>query len=916
MTPTPVHIVSHTHWDREWYLTREQFRLRLVGLIDRALRLLEADPRFRCFHLDGQTIVVEDYLEIRPEQAERLTAHVTSGRVLVGPWYVMPDEFLVSGESLVRNFAIGHRIAARCGAVMPVGYLPDLFGHVAQMPQILTGLGLDNAILWRGFGGQRAEYWWEGLDGSRVLMVHLPPEGYCNAVRVLLVANAMLDRARAAIERERARSRVGQVLLMSGVDHVEPHPALPDLAARLSELPGIRARISSLPEYVEAVRSAVRSRDGDELDVIRGELRRGEDYAPLLPGILSARLYLKRANARVQTLLERWAEPASLYAWLLNGEYPAGALAYAWKTLIQNHAHDSICGCSIDAVHEENMTRFARAGQVAEALADRALSSVARAVAPPPPGAVRGVVINSDATVVRGVVEGVINLHLESAEPWRTVDAEALDEPVRFFPRDTTVTGVRDPSGQPVPFQILSAEDALVHVMSRYETPWAIHARRLRVVWWADEVPPCGYAAYDLPLGDAVAERLAPAPRGAAAAPGELVVGERSAENAFVRITVRDDGTVDVEDKGTGGLLRGCGALEDVGDVGDEYTYCPPASDRRVTNADARPARITRIDHGPLRATFRIELSLPLPGAAVPDRTRRGDELVSLPVTLLVSLDAGSSRVTWSATIENTARDHRLRAVFPIGATAQEVRVETAFAVLTRPARRAVGGTPRVEAPVNAQPFVSFVDVGDAHRGVTLFAHGLTEYEVTADRQHVELTIVRAVGDLSRGDLGTRPAGHAGPALPTPGAQCLGRHEVRFAIEPRATPPPEATLVCCAHAFVAPPRVVGAQGAGRLPPRFSFLRVEGAVALSALKKAADRDSVVLRVFNPGGTEARATITACVPIAQAFALDLLERRQSGLPVADGRVAVALPAFRIQTIELVPAGQIDPSTAISA
>ncbi len=217
-----IHVVSHTHWDREWYLTYEQFRMRLVGLIDRLLDLLDEEPDYKHFHLDGQTIVLEDYLEIRPEQESRLRRAIESGRILIGPWYVMPDEFLVSGESLVRNLARGYRISRQFGTPMPVGYLPDLFGHVAQMPQIWRQFGLDNTILWRGFGGTRAEYWWQAPDGSRVLMLHLPPEGYCNATRVVFDPEAMMTRAATAVDYERARTAVGEALLMNGVDHVEP----------------------------------------------------------------------------------------------------------------------------------------------------------------------------------------------------------------------------------------------------------------------------------------------------------------------------------------------------------------------------------------------------------------------------------------------------------------------------------------------------------------------------------------------------------------------------------------------------------------------------------------------------------------------------------------------------------------------
>jgi alpha-mannosidase len=280
-----IHIISHTHWDREWYLTYEQFRLRLVGLIDRLLDLLESQPDFEFFHLDGQTIVLEDYLELRPHNEPRLRRLIAAGRILVGPWYDMPDEFLVSGESIVRNLARGHRLARRFGTPMPVGYLPDLFGHVAQMPQILRNFALDNAILWRGFGGPRAEYWWEAPDGSRVLMMHLPPEGYCNATRVHLKPESMLERTRSAIEREAARTSVGEVLLMNGVDHVEPHPVIPELARTVSQALGVAVRHSTLPAYVDAVRRAVQNGKAESLEVVRGELRGGEDYANLLPGV-------------------------------------------------------------------------------------------------------------------------------------------------------------------------------------------------------------------------------------------------------------------------------------------------------------------------------------------------------------------------------------------------------------------------------------------------------------------------------------------------------------------------------------------------------------------------------------------------------------------------------------------------------
>ena len=581
----PTHIISHTHWDREWYLTFEQFRLRLVGLVDRLLDLMESQPDYRYFHLDGQTIVLEDYLELRPENEPRLRRLIAEGRILIGPWYDMPDEFLVSGESLVRNLARGHRIASQFGTSMPVGYLPDLFGHVGQMPQILRNVGLDNAILWRGFGGRQAEYWWESPDGSRVLMMHLPPEGYCNATRVHFNPEQMVERATRAIRTEEQRTSVGEMLLMNGVDHVEPHAVIPELARQLTDSLGAAVRQSTLPMYVDAVRSGVEQKSAQPLETVKGELRGGEEYANLLPGVLSARVYLKQANARVQTLLEKRAEPLATWAWMLGTPYRGGELQYAWKTLLQNHPHDSICGCSIDPVHEENVTRFARAEQVARGIVEQAADVVARAVPGGLQDAIRLVALNTTHAPYSGVIEAIVDIPYESDEPRRVVDPEALDAPVRFWPKDARATAVISNDGERRAIQVLSEESPVrTLVMSRLETPWILRARRLRVAWQG-EVPACGYSTFDLVLEDAVPVTASPDDEVVAdqeVQDSEITTGDHWAQNSMVRIAVNDDGTVDVLDQRSGIQYAQCGEIEDTGDVGDEYNILAAAAQSQV----------------------------------------------------------------------------------------------------------------------------------------------------------------------------------------------------------------------------------------------------------------------------------------------------------------------------------------------
>ena len=904
-----IHVISHTHWDREWYLTHEQFRFRLVALVDRLLDLLDSDPNYKHFHLDGQTIILEDYLEIRPEQEPRLRKAIEDGRILIGPWYVMPDEFLVSGESLVRNLQRGHRISREFGRPMPVGYLPDLFGHVGQMPQIWRQFGIDNTILWRGFGGRDAEYWWDAPDGSRLLMMHLPPEGYCNATRIVFDPGAMMARAKEKVDFERARTHTGQALLMNGVDHVEPHIAIPALIENLSALPGQRATHSTLPDYVAAVRHAVEA-DRPPLGTIVGELRTGTDYANLLPGVLSARAYLKQQNAHVQTLLESYAEPLSVMAETAvvqalrpagTFRYPSGQIRHAWKTLLQNHPHDSICGCSIDAVHEENMTRFARARQVGDAIVETALDAIADEVSTPSVfGVIRVVAVSTDAADRAQIVEASIDLPVDSAEPWRLVDVQALDRPVAFWPVDETIVGVTGPDGRPVEFQVLGEERLVTHVMSRYETPWALNVRRIRLLWWAPALPSCGYAVFDLSVG----------PADSAAPPGRRLVSgsERFAENERLKLTVGDDGTFEVSDKATGVTYHRVAAIEDVGDVGDEYNYAPPPSDRRVTSADARVASIARVGGGPLRAGLRVELELPLPTSARADRQGRATELVTVPVAIEATLDAGSPRVAFAVTVDNRARDHRLRLLFPTGASHVEAaRADTAFDVITRPARIPVPATIRNESPVSSLPMISMVDAGDSETGATVLGKGVMEYEITEGEPAIAMTLIRAVGDLSRNDLSTRPSGHAGPPVATPGAQCQGVQRFELAFEPHGPAPLAGELLASARAQNIRPIVTTARRRGGGGPLTrSFLRIDrrvGDVVLSALKQAEDRSSTIVRVFNPGDEAASVVLRLDVPIVKAFVVNFLEERQEALAIKDGGVSLVLAPKRIQTIEFV-------------
>ncbi len=379
-----LHLVSHTHWDREWYLTYQQFRLKLVRLVDNLLEILHTNDRYLHFMLDGQTIVLEDYLAVRPYREEELRRYIQEGRILIGPWYILSDEFLVSPESIVRNLLEGERTARRFGPKMMVGYTPDSFGHIGQMPQILRGAGIQTASAMRGLADEPCELVWQAPDGSGVLMAYLR-NGYMNAADILSGGpqNALAD-AKKLRDQLVPFSASSHILFMQGTDHMEPQASTSEALA-YSESGGMADRLihSTLPAYFKAVQAEL---DLDRLPVIQGELRSSRRHM-LLPGVLSTRMWIKQRNRACETLLEKWVEPFSTWAgWLEANDRErrptvlrniSDVTRQAWRLLMQCHPHDSICGCSIDAVHDEMHSRFDQVEQIGEEITRQSLEAIA-----------------------------------------------------------------------------------------------------------------------------------------------------------------------------------------------------------------------------------------------------------------------------------------------------------------------------------------------------------------------------------------------------------------------------------------------------------------------------------------------------------------------------------------------------------
>jgi mannosylglycerate hydrolase len=857
--PWRLWVVPHTHWDREWYLPFEDFRIHLVEVIDEVIATLEERPVYR-FTLDGQAILIEDYLEIRPEMEGRLRALLAAGQIETGPCYVLPDEFLVGAEALVRNLLHGRVVCERYGArPASVGYLPDSFGHPAQLPQILRGFGLDSFVFSRGLGDERervgGRFRWRAPDGSEVLALPQPVDygaassiGHSVRSRQRSPGANAADRVEQILRAERpmlADPGFRDLFLGNGVDHSHLQDDLPEVLAELRALrPHVEAAIARLSDYT----AAIAAEPGEPPSFI-GELAGGARLN-VLRGVNSSRMYLKQANERCERTLQG-AETLCALAVLARPDvrYPLAELRHGWRELLRNHPHDSICGCSVDEVHDDMDQRFRSALQVALRLSDMALHGLGGAR----PGG-----------------DNDLEPHGHDGR-YRWAYRPLPGGPVR----DEDRTGAAS-FANVLPFARrrlvalhLPAALAAAPVLSAGGR--AVQLDEQARAWVELEVP--GFSARDVAV-----EAAAPA---RTAEPRAQARGERRIENEHYRVTADDDGSLTVEHRRSGATVRGLHRLEDVADRGDSYTFCPVAGDVPLGAGTTR-VRVTAA--GPVFAELELATELALPVALADDRLARSADTIRCPVVTRVRLAASGERLELTTTVDNRVRDHRLRVCFPTPETPSLVRAEGHFAVARRDPRPVWNGA-WVEPPHDTNHTLGAVAVG----GLALYTTGMPEYEVTEDGA-LALTLLRCVGWLSRGDLSSR-GGNAGPQLPVPGAQCPGVNRFAYALE--LGEPADAELLRRSqdHRFAF---VAGRPGVDLRGP----LDIDGDVVVTALKGAEDGDGVVLRACNPG------TAPADMRLDVGAAVVRCRLDESALGPAP--TAIAVGPGEIVTLRLRPSG----------
>ena len=846
-----LHIIPHSHWDREWYLPFEKHRVYLVELFDTLIDVMEKDPDYTYYHMDGQYIVIDDYLEIKPHMRDRLLKLIRDGRIHVGPWYILQDEYLTSAEANVRNMLYGLRLCRAIGAEpVETGYFPDAFGNMSQAPQLVRGFGFDSAVFGRGLndvgsdnkiikenGITTSELIWRGADGSEIMAVMFAG-WYSNAMEIPTEENALRDRLAGLVASTTRFALTPHLLGMNGCDH---QPIQTDLQAAIKLANTLQDEVevkqSNFKDYLEAVRPYK-----DTFPVYEGEIN-GQLSAGACPLICtaSAHVDIKQMNHDTQHLLERITEPTSLLSMLAGDEYEQDLLLYAWKKLMQNHPHDSICSCSCDEIYEEMKTRFAKAAACGEQIRDGALDYLA-------------------ATIKTDGADGDHAILFLSLEPGRsvvTVKANVdldLDDP-------TTAIAIFDECGREIPATFTLIPNQFTYTLPKDRFRQPRYVNRFAVEMQVESTG-IGYRTFAV-------KKQAPTVKTAVSYTASTM------ENEFLAVQFNENGSVNVTDKRTGRTYAGQNLFEDSRDVGNLYNYVQPEGDVAVTTESAK-AEISLHEVTPWSVTFKATVPM----------------AIDADVTTYVTLSDKIARVDFKTVVTNRLENHRLRALFTSDIETKSVYAEGQFDVV----RRDIRPSEFWKNPCNAQRVQAFVTLeSDTNTDALMVANrGLCEYEVLRDgRNTLAITLLRASGEI--GDWGV---------FPTPLGQKLGTWTLEYSMVPY-TIDTRAAAYAEGYTFAYPSALaIGTpKHDGTLPAAADYITFDSEyIRMTALKKAEDRNTAILRFFNTANETVTLTATLSPAFKSAKLTNLDEAVQSELTVTDGKLVMEIPAKKIVTVEL--------------
>lgn len=833
-----VHVVPHSHWDREWYFTTSRSKIYLMKDFKDVLDTLESDEEFKYFMIDAQASLLDDYLKWMPNDEERIKSLVTKGKLIIGPWYTQTDQLVISGESIVRNLYYGIERCKEFGNYMKVGYVPDSFGQSAQMPQIYSGFGIKDSLFWRGVSDDMVdstEFNWKGSDGTVAFAVQIPFGYYCGG-NIPEDEEDLKEYLEEQIGKLKEKASTNNVYLPNGFDQAPIRINLPEILKKANTIDEDNEYIiSNIENYIESVKA-----ERSDFKELEGEFVNGK-HMRIHKSIFSSRSDLKIMNNHLENYIVNVVEPILAMSYSLGNEYPHTTMRDIWKLMFENAAHDSIGSCNSDTTNEDVYMRYKQARDLSTNLLDLHMRLV--------------------ATKIKNNSEE-ITLTLFNAFPKARTEVVEFEA---FIPEEDFI--IKNAQGKELKYVIKSKEDISDYVLTqtirlnpskKIYIPSKVY--RAKIALKAEDIPSVGYCQVVFELNKK----------------NKLSVEEckdNTIENKYYKIAANENGSIDILDKTSNRLYLNQGILEENGDDGDSYNYSPPRKDLIISSLSSKSE--PKVLKSEVQEELILKYSMKVPISL--EERANGNASVDMPVEMKISLDDDKNIITFNVDIDNKALSHRVRILFNTEIVSKLSIADQQFGVISR--KTVLEDNIKLwetnqelwqEKPITIEPMQSFVTLENGKRGLAVITEGVREYQIVGEKfDTIALTLFRSFGYMGREDLLYRPGRASGEKIiETPNAQLLRKLKFDFGIHIYNDEFDKANIANLAKSYLTPIQVYEYADFlnGRMifafrdeekiyENQYSLLRFKDEnFALSSIKKQESGTGLLIRIFNPMKTD--------------------------------------------------------------
>ena len=883
-----IHVIPHSHWDREWYFTTSRSKVYLMKDLKDVLDTLESNHAFHYFMLDAQASLLDDYLAWAPYEEDRIKKLVQQKKLIIGPWYTQSDQLVISAESIVRNLYYGMERCKEFGAYMNVAYVPDSFGQAGNMPQIYQEFGMEDTLFWRGVSDDmvsKKDFMWKGDDGSKVFATQIPFGYYIGGNIPEKLEDAQLFWEKECFEKAGKGSATNNIYFPNGFDQAPIRKNLVEIIKQRNEIDSENEYvISCVEDYIKDVKEAK-----PMLEEVSGELVIAK-HMRIHKSIFSSRSDLKIENTQVQNYVVHIMEPLLTLSYRLGNEYPKEAVAHIWKLLFENAAHDSIGSCISDSANEDVHLRYKQAKDIAINLVELHSRLI--------------------ATKIKNDEQPQIHFTLFNLMP--NVRDEVVTCEV-YLPGENFA--LYDANGNKLSYSVISKEDISSYVLSQtirlnpskpIYIPSKVYRAKLAIA--TKQLDAMGYTQIVMKFNDNSCVD---------------VKKVNTLENEFYKIEIASNGSLNITNKKNNIVYPQQCILVDNGDDGDSFNYSPPREDFIVSSKNCI-AKFEVLDYGMLQKAF-ISYTMEVPYDL--EKRAKKEVNVAMPVQIEVTLKQGNPTIEYEITIDNKATSHRVCALFDANIMTASNMADQQFGTICRPNvytkemnlyLKGLGNKKQIkegeaialanwsndqsswqEPPISIEPTQSFVSLFDDIQGMAIFPQGVREYEIVEERGNViSLTLFRTYGFMGKENLVYRPGRASGEKIiETKDAQLQKEMTFRFGQYVYASDFNNAQVAYVARCYNTPiqvyeyadflnGRLLFAQEDVKqdLPLHYSIFEMDNVSALSAFKKREEKDGYVIRIFNPlFQVEVNEIITFMSEVKEAYYMNLKEEKVAPIEV---------------------------------